>query len=120
MAIVKSKQLENVVTTDVSGALFISASAAAYGFGSSNGPWIVSGNRLYTQNIYNTEVTGSLNVLGNVDDVFIIKSINKTQNLLSVSSSGIVKFFVQPTNPTGSAEYGAVYFTSSSLFLGLD
>lgn len=120
MAIVKSKQLEGVVTTDVSGALFISASAAAYGFGSADQPWIVTGTALRTKAPYVTEITGSLGIFGTIGDLFLVKSNTNQQNLFSVSSSGIIKQFVHSTDPTIQAGYGEIYFTSSSFFIGVD
>lgn len=120
MSIVKSKQLEGVVTTDVSGALFISASAAAAGFGSADQPWIVTGTVLHTKTSYTAEITGSLGVFGSTGDLFLIKSNSNQQNLFSVSSSGIVKQFVHDIDPIIQAGYGEMYFTSSSLFIGVD
>ena len=82
-------------------------------------PWLITNNRLYTSQSFNVEVTGSLTVFGNSNDVFIIKSQGAAQNLFKVSSSGVVEMYVNNTEPTSSAELGQMYFTSQSLFLGL-
>lgn len=83
-------------------------------------PWLLSGTRLYTSESYSVEATGSLTVLGTGSDVFIIKHNTKAQNLVKVTSDGIVKFYVNNSAPTSTADYGQIYFTSSSLYLGLD
>jgi hypothetical protein len=101
--------------------LNITASAAlnAQSGGGGTSPWIITNNRLYTSQSFNVEVTGSLTVFGNSNDVFIIKSQGATQNLFKVSSSGIVEMYVNATDPASSAELGQMYFTSQSLYLGL-
>jgi hypothetical protein len=101
--------------------LNITASAASTIAGSSSTtfPWLITNNRLYTSQSFNVEVTGSLTVFGNSNDVFIIKSQGATQNLFKVSSSGVVEMYVNNTDPTSNAELGQMYFTSQSLFLGL-
>lgn len=120
MAIINTKQLNGVVTTDASGALFISASVASAGFGSADTPWIITGTVLHTKTSYTTEITGSLGVFGSTGDLFLIKSNSDQQNLFSVSSSGIVKQFVHDIDPIIQADYGEMYFTSSSFFIGID
>lgn len=87
--------------------------------GGDKSPWIITNNRLYPSQSFNVEVTGSLSVFGTSNDVFIIKSQSATQNLFKVSSSGVVEMYVHGTEPTSSAELGQMYFTSQSLFLGL-
>ena len=82
-------------------------------------PWLITGSTLYTSQSFSIQATGSLTLLGTVPDVFIIKSSGDSQNLLKVSSSGVVQMYVHNTDPTSPAELGQIYFTSSSLFLGL-
>jgi len=82
-------------------------------------PWIITNNRLYPSQSFNVEATGSLSVYGTGNDVLIIKNQGATQNLFKVSSSGVVQMYVNNTDPTSSAELGQMYFTSQSLFLGL-
>jgi len=82
--------------------------------------WVLSGTVNYTSGSYQTEMTGSAIVLGDVNDVFIVKHVGETQDLLKVMSSGITQFYVHATAPTQSADYGQMYFTSQSLYLGLE
>jgi hypothetical protein len=82
-------------------------------------PWIITNNRLYPSQSFNVEVTGSLSVYGTGNDVLIIKNQGATQNLFKVSSSGVVQMYVNAADPTSSAELGQMYFTSQSLYLGL-
>lgn len=85
-----------------------------------NSPWIVSGGTLYTSQSYSIQATGSLTVLGDVADVFIVKSISDTQDLFKVTNDGITQFYVHATDPVFTAELGQMYFTSQSVFLGLE
>jgi lysophospholipid acyltransferase (LPLAT)-like uncharacterized protein len=66
-----------------------------------------------------TVLTGSLFVKSTSNDIFIIKNGNNTP-VLTVSQSGIVVLSTQSINPIGIAPNGGIYFTSSSLFVGLD
>ena len=75
---------------------------------------------MHTSQSYHTAATGSLTVLGDVSDVFIVKSISQTQNLLKVMSTGVTQFYVQASDPVAPAGYGQIYFTSASLFVGVD
>ena len=99
--------------------LFTKLSTLSSG-GNSTSPWLVSGTILYTSQSYNIQTTGSLTINGDVSNVFIVKSINDTQELLKVMSSGITQFYVNVSNPSDPAGYGQLYFTSSSLFIGID
>jgi hypothetical protein len=125
MGLIKAKQVNIGTGTPFSGSFtaFISSSVAAAGFASRgeviNNQWTLNGTTLFTSQSYNTQITGSLTVFGNSPEVFIVKNHNETQNLLTVKSSGIVQLYVNELNPTSSAEYGQLYFTSSSLFLGI-
>jgi hypothetical protein len=86
---------------------------------STSSPWLITGSTLYTSQSFNVQATGSFTVIGTIPDVFIIKSNSDSQNLLKVSSSGVVQMYVHNADPTAPAELGQIYFTSSSLFLGL-
>lgn len=83
-------------------------------------PWIVTGGNLYTSQSFSIQATGSMTVIGDVTDVFIVKSISDTQNLFKVTNDGITQFYVHATDPTSTAELGQMYFTSQSVFLGLE
>ena len=63
--------------------------------------------------------TGSISASVNVgSSIFLIT--NNNIPILTVSQSGIVILATQSIDPTGTAPNGAIYFTSSSLFIGLD
>lgn len=85
----------------------------------------------------NTEITGSFSVTNqsgtslflintqgviienNASNIFLIKNQNNI-NVLTVSQSGIVIIATQSVELTSSAPNGGIYFTSNSLFIGLD
>ena len=126
MGLIKAKQVNVGSGTPFSGSFtaFISASAAAAGFGtgtagSTTSPWLISGGTLYTSQSFAVETTGSLTIHGNVNNIFLIKSINNDQPLFKVTSDGIATFYVNEQIPTSSASYGQLYFTSQSVFVGL-
>ncbi len=63
--------------------------------------------------------TGSISASVNIGStIFLIT--NNNIPILTVSQSGIVILATQSIDPTGIAPNGAIYFTSSSLFIGLD
>lgn len=143
MGVVRVEQLFGVLSTAATGSQTFSGSlttdgviTSAEGFSGSGAfltnipvtaidgnistQWVLSGNVNYTSGSYQTVMTGSLEVLGDVSNVFIVKHVNKTQELLKVMSSGITQFYVHATDPNTPAEYGQMYFTSQSLYLGLE
>ena len=138
MAIVKSKQLFGVLSTSITGSLSVSGSISATTFsgsgaGLTNIPgsaivggvsggtsqWTLNGTTLFTSQSYDVQVTGSLTVIGNTSNVFVVNNNTDIQNLFKVTSDGIAQLFVHALAPTSSANYGQLYFTSSSLYLGL-
>jgi len=97
--------------------------------------------------IGDAQITGSMDINGSGGDIFLIKSssmdiltvaetgaVTITNNaptmflirdasfapILAVSESGVVIFATQSVQLTGTAPVGAIYFTSSSLFVGLE
>jgi len=97
--------------------------------------------------IGDAKITGSLDINGNGGDIFLIKSssvdvltvkesgvVTITNDaptmflirdtsfapILAVSESGVVIFATQSQELTTTAPIGAIYFTSTSLFIGLD
>ena len=64
-------------------------------------------------------ITGSLEIISNVNNIFLIKNFNN-QNILTVSQSGIIVLATQSAQITSPAPNGGMYFTSSSFFVGLD
>ena len=64
-------------------------------------------------------ITGS--VVAKVEtsgNIFLIRS--GSQNLLTITQSGVVVVATQSAQLSGSAPNGGIYFTSSSFFVGLD
>ena len=72
------------------------------------------------QTFLNLTNQGSFTVASSAQNVFIIKNITTNASILTVSQSGIVRFATQSINPVGSTTAGSIYFTSSSLFIGLE
>ena len=64
-------------------------------------------------------VTGSLFVSSTNDSIFLIRN-NSNTAVLTVSQSGVVIFSTQSSELTGQAPNGAIYFTSSSFYVGID
>ena len=137
MAIVKSKQLFGVLSTSISGSLSVSGSISAIIFSGSGAglinipgsaivggvggtsQWTLNGTTLFTSQSYDVQVTGSLTVMGTTSNVLVVNNNTDIQNLFKLTSDGIAQLFVHALPPTSSANYGQLYFTSSSLYLGL-
>ena len=143
MSRVKLKQLFGVLSTSITGSLNVSGSITSTdviyattfsgsGAGLTNIPssaivggtgnatqWTLNGTTLFTSQSYNVRVTGSMTVIGNTSNVLVVNNSTDIQNLFKVTSDGIVQLFVHDSAPTSSANYGQMYFTSSSLYLGL-
>jgi hypothetical protein len=64
-------------------------------------------------------ITGSLEIISNVNNIFLIKNFSN-QPILTVSQSGIIVLATQSMQLTSPAPNGAIYFTSESFFVGLD
>jgi hypothetical protein len=86
-------------SVDVSGDIFIIRSA-------SYNPFTVSG-------------TGLTTISGSAANLFLIKNASN-QPVLTVSQSGVVILATSSVELTSTAPNGAIYFTSNSLFVGLD
>jgi hypothetical protein len=67
----------------------------------------------------NVTVTGSLFLTSTNSNIFLIKNQNNTP-VLTVSQSGVVILSTQSVELTGNVPNGAIYFTSSSLYVSLD
>ena len=52
-------------------------------------------------------------------NLFIIKNYTTGDSVLTVSQS-VVQFATQSFNPTGSTQAGSIWFTSSSMYIGLE
>ena len=86
-------------SVDVTGDIFIIRSA-------SYNPFTVSG-------------TGLTTISGSSANLFLIKNASN-QPVLTVSQSGVVILATSSVELTGTAPNGSIYFTSNSLFVGLD
>ena len=70
-------------------------------------------------NPFTVSSTGLTTISGSATNLFLIKNASN-QPVLTVSQSGIVTLATQSIDPTGTTPNGAIYFTSSSFFIGLD
>lgn len=64
-------------------------------------------------------ITGSLTIRSDVNDIFIIKNFNN-EPILTISQSNVIVLATQSVELSNPAPYGGIYFTSSSLWIGLD
>ncbi len=64
-------------------------------------------------------ITGSLEIVGTGEDLFLIKN-QTNETILQVSQSGVVVLSTQSVELTTTAPNGGIYFTSASFFVGLD
>ena len=64
-------------------------------------------------------ITGSLEIKSDRNDIFIIKNFAE-QPILTVSQSGVVVLATQSIELAEPAPVGAIYFTSASMFVGLE
>ena len=139
MALVNSKQLRKPISGSFTG------SFAGDGSGLTNvvaliAPYIASGSATasispvdgFVVNI-STLISGSLTVTGSVftkgtlfvtgsnnNTLFLIKN-NSNQNIFEVKQNGIINVATQSVTPFAiSASAGDIYFTSSSMYVGLE
>lgn len=102
-------QLQTGSLFNISSSYAVTASYALNG-GSTGAGFPFSGSAI---------ITGSMLIKSDVNDIFIIKNFSGN-NILTVSQSGIVILATQSVELTSSAPVGGIYFTSSSLFIGLE
>lgn len=69
--------------------------------------------------VVSVEETGTVTLTNDAPTMFLIRDISFAP-ILAVSQSGVVIFATQSAELTGTAPNGGLYFTSSSLFIGLD
>jgi hypothetical protein len=62
---------------------------------------------------------GTTVIKSNAQDIIQIKNDND-DNIMKVTQDKIVNFITHSFNPTSSASHGDIWFTSSSLYLGLE
>ena len=63
--------------------------------------------------------TGAVTISGSASNLLTVKNINNT-SVLAVSQSGVIVLATSSVELTSPAPNGGIYFTSSSLFIGLD
>jgi len=110
MALIRPEQLRSG-SYNITGSLFGTSSyatfalTASYTLNSSGDPFRIS--------------TGSISASVDVGStIFLIT--NNNIPVFTVSQSGVVILATQSINPIDPAPNGGIYFTSSSLFVGLD
>ena len=111
MALIRGSQVTGTVQAAVTAQTATSASyavTASYALSANAFPFLGS-----------AVITGSLEIVSNINDIFLIKN-NSNQPILTVSQSGVIVVATQSQDPTGAAPNGAMYFTSASFFIGLD
>jgi hypothetical protein len=62
---------------------------------------------------------GTTVIKSNAQDIIQIKNDNE-DNVMKITQNKIINFITHSYEPTSSASYGDIWFTSSSLYLGLD
>lgn len=67
-------------------------------------------------NFFNVSSSGDTTLSS---DLFIVKNITTNQPVLTVSQS-IVKIATQSFDPSGTTEAGSIWFTSTSMYIGLE
>jgi hypothetical protein len=102
-------QLQTGSLFNISSSYAVTASFALNGGGAGNA-FPFSGSAV---------ITGSLEIISNVNNIFLIKNFSN-QPILTVSQSGIIVLATQSMQLTSPAPNGAIYFTSGSFFVGLD
>jgi len=113
---------------------FISQSVAASGFGAPGAITFMSTGsvtasvdvtgdifiiRSASYNPFTVSSTGLTTISGSATNLFLIKNASN-QAVLTVSQSGVVILATSSVELTGTAPNGAIYFTSNSLFVGLE
>lgn len=130
MSLTRNKQLQFPLSGSFTGSLFGTASFAVTASHVTNtGSFFIIGGNSNSSDL-------SLGTLDNYDLFLIVSGsrrvkisnsgtiveiTNQTQQpLMSIKDTGTVIFLTQSAEPTGSANYGALYFTTSSFYVGLE
>jgi len=145
MSLLRKEQLFNVIgsttteTQSISSSLIVCGSVYTAGTFSGSGAgltdipitaitglsgtsgWLISSDlsTLFTSKSFNVEVTGALSVHGTASDLFLIKNSSTQETMFKIKNNGVAQFYVNATDPVTTADIGQIYFTSSSLYLGL-
>ena len=75
--------------------------------------------RSASYNPFTVSNTGLTTISGSAANLFLIKNASN-EPILTVSQSGVVILATSSVSLTGTAPNGGIYFTSNSLFVGLD
>ena len=114
MALIKPEQLRSGFY-EITGSLFGTSSFADYAVTAS---YALNGGGGGTTTLFRI-ATGSISASVDVGStIFIIT--NNNVPVLTVSQSGVIILATQSQELVGPAPNGGIYFTSSSLFIGLD
>jgi hypothetical protein len=70
-------------------------------------------------NLFSISNQGTTTIYGASSDIFLIKN-QIGNNLLTVSQSGVLVLSTQSAELSGPAPVGGIYFTSNSLYVGLE
>jgi len=126
MSLLQVKQLTSPI--NITGSLF---GTASYANSASPTFLITTGSikaqvNVETNSIFliNSASTNYFNIASNGNttissDIFIIKNLSTQQSIFSISQS-IVQFATHSMPPEDPTEAGTIWFTSSSLYLGLE
>ena len=136
MATLKNKQLAFPLSGSFTGSFFGTSSyavTASYveGISAISSFQIATGSVTASVNVDPTNLfliksgnTQYFNISSSVNttlysDLFIVRNFTTQQPVLIVSQS-IIQFATQSSNPTGTTNAGSIWFTSSSLYVGLE
>jgi hypothetical protein len=97
----------------ISGSLTVTGSNE---FEIGNGIFLISSG---STPVFSIDNQGQTTISSSTQDIFLIKNTIGT-NVLTVSQSGLIILSTQSLNPTNPAINGGIYFTSGSLYVGLD
>jgi len=73
-----------------------------------------------SQTFLNLTDQGSFTVASSAQNVFLIENVNTNASILTVSQSGLIIFATQSAQLSNPAPNGGIYFTSASMFIGVD
>jgi len=112
----KPGQLQTGSLFNISSSYALTASFALNGGGGGGSSFPHTGSAIISGSLV---VTGLTTISGSAANLFLIKNASN-QAVLTVSQSGVVILATSSIELTGPAPNGAIYFTSNSLFVGLN
>lgn len=101
-----------------------SASFSPFAFAATNtGSFAITGSNQFkaSQSITGSLsiTSGSFDITGVTNNIFIIRN-SSSAAIMTVSQSGVIVLATQSSTPTGTAPNGAIAFTATDFFVGLD